>query len=309
MDFKDIDLKSVLHIIIKNPIRKIFAIIFAFGLWSFVALDKNYVYRKDIKITYTNLADSFMIVESVPTINVSFIGRGGSLLSTWAAPPKARCDIADREIGTNTIPTSEFLIPTGFPDLKWTFNTPSIAVTIDKRITKIIRVTVPFKGALKQDYSISEVVVLDTVSVTGPRNILLDQKEVLTETLDIKNKRSSFLAKLRIAEMSELFEFSRENVQVEIKIDTTIEKLFTNIPLTLLFTPEQRVSSEKISLDTLIVQGPSNRMHGLEKKDITVKITLTKLPVGEHYLPATIVLPQYFKPVNSVPKKFKISIY
>ena len=85
--------------------------------------------------------------------------------------------------------------------------------------------------------------------------------------------------------------------------------MFTNIALTLLFTPEQRVSSEKISLDTLIVQGPSNRMHGLKKKDITVKITLTKLPAGEHYLPATIVLPQYIKPVNSVPKKFKITIY
>lgn len=301
--------KSIIRSLISNPVRKIFAVIFAFGLWSFVALDKNYVYWKDIKITYTNLADSFMIVDSVPTINVSFIGRGGSLLSTWAAPPKARCDLADGKIGTNTIPTSEFLIPTGFPDLKWTFNAPSIAVTIDKRITKIIGVNVPFKGALKQGYSISEVVVLDTVSVTGPRNILLDQKEVLTETLDVKNKRSSFLAKLRIAEMSELFEFSRENVQVEIKVDTTIEKLFTNIPLTLLFTPEQRVSSEKISLDTLIVQGPSNRMHGLEKKDITVKITLTKLPAGDHDLPATIVLPQYIKPVNSVPKKFKITIY
>jgi len=301
--------RTIIRSLISNPVRKIFAIIFAFGLWSFVALDKNYVYRKDIKITYTNLADSFMIVDSVPMINVSFIGRGGSLLSTWAAPPKARCDLKNREIGVNVIPTSELLIPVGFPDLRLAFNTPSITVTIDKRITRIIKVNVPFKGALKQGYSISDVLVLDTVSITGPRNILLDQQEVSTETLDVKNKGSSFLAKLRIAEMSELFEFSRENVQVEVKVDTTIEKLFTNIPLTLLFTPEQRVSSEKISLDTLIVQGPSDRMHGLEKKDITVKITLTKLPAGDHDLPATIVLPQYIKPVNSVPKKFKITIY
>lgn len=294
---------------ISNPIRKILAVIFAFGLWFFVALDKNYIYEKYIEIIYINLADSLMIVDAAPRINVSFIGRGGSLLSTWAAPPKAHCDLENKRTGTSTIPTKELLIPVGFPDLRLAYITPSITVTIDKRITKIIKVSVPFKGELKQGYSISDIVVLDTVSVTGPRNSLLDQKEVLTETLDVKNKRSSFLTKARIAETSELFEFSIENIHVEVKIDTTVERLFTNIPLTLLFTPEQRVSSEKIGLDTLIVQGPSKRMNSLKKKDITVKIRLTKLPAGEHDLPATIILPQYIKPVNSVPKKFKIEIH
>ena len=302
-------LKSITRSLISNPIRKIFAIIFAFGLWFFVALDKNYIYEKYIDVVYTNLADSLMIVDAVPTINVSFIGRGGSLLSTWAAPPKAHCDLENKKAGTNTIPVKEFLIPIGFPDLRLTFNIPSITVTIDKRITRIIKVSVPFKGDLKQGYSISDIVVLDTVSVTGPRNSLLEQKEVLTETLDVKNKRSSFLTKVRIAEKSELFEFSTENIRVEVKVDTTVERLFTNIPLTLLFTPEQRVSSEKIGLDTLIVQGPSKKISSLKKKDITVKIRLTKLPVGEHHLAATIILPQYIKPVKSVPKKFEIKIH
>lgn len=258
---------------------------------------------------YTDLADSLMIVDSAPTINVSLIGRGGSLLTSWAAPPKARCNLMDMNTGTNNIPVTDLIIPLGFPDLRLAFNTTSISVTLDKRITRIMQVNVPTKGNLKKGYSISDIVILDTISVTGPRNILINQDAVLTETLDIKNKQTSFLAKVKIEDTSELFEFSKKHVQIEIRVDTTVQRSFTNIPLTLIFTPDQRVSSEKISLDTLIVEGPANEINNLKKKDITVKVKLTKLPAGEHHLPATIELPKYIKPVNSVPKTFKITVY
>jgi len=295
--------------LVSNPVRKILAIIFAFGLWFFVALDKNYIYKKDIKVIYTNLADSLMITDSTASINVSLIGRGGSLLSSWAAPPKARCNVMDMNLGTNTVPVTNLMIPLGFPDLRLSFNTKSIDVTIDERITRIMQVKVPTKGELKHGYSISDIVIRDTVSVTGPRNVLFNQDAVLTETLDIKNKQSSFLARVKIEDTSDLFEFSKTQVQIEVKVDKTVKRSFTNIPLTLIFTPDQRVTSEKISLDTLIVEGPANEINNLQKKDITVKVKLTKLQVGEHYLPATIELPQYIKPVNSVPKTFKITVY
>jgi YbbR domain-containing protein len=250
-----------------------------------------------------------MITDSTASINVSLIGRGGSLLSSWAAPPKARCNVMDMNLGTNTVPVTNLMIPLGFPDLRLSFNTKSIDVTIDERITRIMQVKVPTKGELKHGYSISDIVIRDTVSVTGPRNVLFNQDAVLTETLDIKNKQSSFLARVKIEDTSDLFEFSKTQVQIEVKVDKTVKRSFTNIPLTLIFTPDQRVTSEKISLDTLIVEGPANEINNLQKKDITVKVKLTKLQVGEHYLPATIELPQYIKPVNSVPKTFKITVY
>ncbi|MGB3341512.1 MAG: hypothetical protein WBB37_08535 [bacterium] len=301
--------RSVVQSLVNNPVRKILAIIFAFGLWFFVALDKNYIYKKNIKVIYINLADSLMITDSTAAINVSLIGRGGSLLSSWAAPPKARCNVIDMKPGKNAVPVTDLMIPLGFPDLRLTFNTKSIDVTIDERITRIMQVKVPIKGELKRGYSISDIVVMDTVSVTGPRNVLFNQDAVLTETLDIKNRQSSFLARVKIKDISDLFEFSKNQVQIEVKVDTTVKRSFTSIPLTLIFTPDQRVSSEKISLDTLIVEGPATEISKLEKKDIVVKIKLTKLPAGEHHLPATIELPQYIKPINSVPKTFNITIY
>ncbi len=303
------NLKAILYFLIDNPIRKIFAIIFAFGLWFFVAIDNNYQYVKNIVVIYENLSDSLIIVDSVPYLTVIFSGRGGSLLSTWAAPPKARCDLDKIKIGKSKISVKDLDIPVGFSDIRTSFNTTSINVKVDKKSNKNIRVRVPIKGSLKEGYSVSEAISLDTVLVTGPKELLRDLELVLTETLTVKNETSSFLKKLKIAESSPLLQISREKVQVEVIIDTTIEKQFTNIPLKLIFTPEQSVFSEKISLDTLIVKGPRNKVLALKKREIDVRIRLTKLSPGEYNLPATIILPDYITPVYSNPKKFKIVLY
>lgn len=301
--------RAILNFIIKDPIRKIFAIIFAFGLWFFVAIDNNYQYEKEIKIVYTDLPESLIIVDSVPKINITLTGRGGSLLNIWAAPPTPRCNLSKSKIGENKIPVKKIVIPIGFSDVKIDYNTPSISIKIDKKISKKMKINVPIKDSLKEGYSISKINIFDTITVIGPREILQNLNEIATETLNIRNKSSTFTKELKIAKISSLFQMSKDRVQIQVKVDVTVKKLFTNIPLKLIFTPNQRVSSEKIFLDTLIVSGSRNIMEKLRKRDLSVKIKLTEFSAGEYNLPASIILPDHIKPVYSNPKKFKIKIY
>jgi YbbR domain-containing protein len=301
--------RAILNFIIKDPIRKIFAIIFAFGLWFFVAIDNNYQYEKEIKIVYTDMSESLIIVDSVPKINIILTGRGGSLLNIWAAPPKARCNLSKSKIGENKIPVKKIVIPIGFSDVKINYNTPSISIKIDKKISKKMKINVPIKDSLKEGYSISDIIILDTIDVIGPRELLQNLNEIATETLNIRNKSSTFTKELKIAKISSLFQMSKDRVQIQVKVDVTVEKLFTNISLKLIFTPNQRVSSEKIFLDTLIVSGSRNIMEKLRKRDLSVKIKLTEFSAGEYNLPASIILPDHIKPVYSNPERFKIKIY
>ena len=304
------ELKKVLQIIIHNPIRKIFAIVFAFGLWFFVAIGNDYQYTKAIQIIYSYLPEDLIVVDSVPTVKVTFIGRGGALLSTWAAPPKARCNLRNIGLGTHEIPVRNLIVPLGFSDVSITYPTAkAITITIDEKLSKQVEVKVPVKGSLKEGYSINDIVVLDTIVATGPASILRELNELTTESLNVKNKNTSFVKRLKIAEPPLLVQISQREVQTEIKLDTTVQKLFTTIPLKLIFTPNQRVSSEKISLDTLMVKGSENRIEGLMKGDIEVRINLTKLSAGDYELPASIILPDYITPVYSYPKRFKIKIY
>lgn len=304
------ELKKVLQIIIHNPVRKIFAIVFAFGLWFFVAIGNDYQYTKEIQIIYSYLPDDLIVVDSVPTVRVTFIGRGGALLSTWAAPPRARCSLRNVGVGTHEIPVRNLIIPLGFSDVSITYPAAkSINITIDEKLSKQIELKVPVKGALKEGYAINEIIVRDTIVVTGPGGVLRDLNELATESLNVKNKSSSFAKRLNITEIPPLVQVSQKQVEVEVKLDTTAQTLFTNIPLKLIFTSNQRVSSEKISLDTLVVKGSKYRIEELIKEDIEVRINLTKLSAGDYELPASIILPDYITPVYSYPKRFKIKIY
>lgn len=302
-------LRHILQFIIYDPFRKIIAILFAFSLWFFVSLDGIYEQTKNIRVDYANIPDSLILSDSVTYIETVLRGRGSALMSAWAARITARCDLNQFRPGMYEIPVESLTIPIPFTNIVINHTIKEISFTIDTVIEKKTLIKVPIKGTLKQGYSINDVVVDDTISIIGPRDILQSTEFVFTETLDVKNKSTSFSKQLKIKPMSPLVQISQSIVTAEIIIDTTVEKMFVNIPLKLIFTPYQRVTSEKISLDTLLVQGPRDRMENLMKGDITVRITLSQLTSGDYNLPATIILPDYVTPVYSSPKRFAIKIY
>jgi len=301
--------EGVIQFIVYNPVRKIVAIIFAFGLWFFVALGNRYQHKKDIMVVYTNIPDSLILVDSVASLTVTFNGRGSALLSTWAASPKAVCNLRFIEAGDAIIPTRSLAIGTGFGDITINHTVPEIHVTLDRKLSENIDVLVPVRGSVHDAYAVSDVSVLDTVTATGPAMQFPGVSSIIAETLNLNNERSSFEKQIRLTAPSPLFALSRDIINVAVTVDTAAEKSFTNIPLTLIFTPQQRVVSEKISLDTLVVRGPKDRVEQLMKKDITVRIRLSQVEPGEYDFPATIVLPDYIIPVSSQPQRFKVTIY
>jgi YbbR domain-containing protein len=302
-------LKPILAVITRDPMRKIFAIIFAFGLWIYVAIGNNYSYQRGIKISYANLPDSFLIVDSISKIDVTFSGRGGALFTIWAAPPKAQCDLRDKDIGEITISPEELRIPVGYGPLRIDYNTAAFNVTIDKKIEKEVKITVPIRGALKQGYAINRVSVLDTVHVLGPQKTLQNLTEIATETLSVRNRSTSFEKELRLEIPSTLLSVTRKSVNVTVDIGPTIQKTLTFVPLILVYSPGQNVRVNKNHLDTLIVVGTPPKINDLQLDDIEVRINLTKLDVGEYDLPAEVILPEHIMPIHSVPRKFNITIY
>ena len=301
-------MKEIVNFIIHDPIRKVFAIIFAFCLWVYVAIGNNYTYEKNIKVTYTNLADSLIIVDSVANIDVTFSGRGGALFGIWAAPPRAQCDLTQLKIGRNTVSAKDLRIPVAYGPLKIDFSIPTFTVAIDKRDEKQMYVKVPIKDSLKIGYAISAVMSLDTIRVIGPKRMLDKINELTTESLSVRNRSSSFERELRLEISSSLLSVTKQKVRVRVDIDTTSQKVLINIPLLLIYSPDQRVRVDKDKLDTLIVEGSPDRIKDLSTNNIEVRIKLTELSSGYYNLPAEIILPDHIRPTRSVPKTFNITI-
>ena len=301
-------LRQIISFISRDPIRKIFATIFAFGLWIYVAIGNNYSYKKEIKVLYSNLPDTLVLVDSVSSIDVIFSGRGGALFSIWAAPPKAQCDLAGQDIGQIEIATKDLRIPVGYGPLKADFEERAITVSIDRKIEKKVLIAVPVKASPKKGYAIDEIEVLDTIELIGPLKLLEQIDEIATESLNVRNRSISFEKDLRLEIQSPLIQTTKKSLRVNVRIEQTIQKTLTSIPLTLIYTTEQRVRSATNTIDTLVVEGSPDRIRKLSPTDVTVRIKLTKLGPGDYLLPAEIVLPKYVKPVRSVPQKFPLTI-
>lgn len=306
--YNSLMLYNIVSYIARDPIRKIFATIFAFGLWIYVAIGNNYSYQKEIRVVYTNLPDSLIIVDSVSTVDVTFSGRGGALFSIWAAPPKAQCDLREIVTGRSEIPTTDLKIPVGYGPLKIDFEKPILTVSVDREIVKTVAVRVPTKGMLKKGYAISAITILDTISLTGPQDMLGQISELMTESLNVRNRSISFEKDLKLEVPSPMLSSEKRSVKVKTTIKESTRRIMTDVPLILIYAPGQSARAERNALDTLIVEGAPERVRGLTNSDIEVRIKLTKLGKGEYLLPAEIELPEYVMPVKSVPQKFKITI-
>jgi len=302
-------LSRIVKFIAYDPVRKIFATIFAFCLWIYVAIGNSYSYQREIKIVYVNLPDSLIVVDSVSSMNVTFTGRGGALFTIWGAPPKAQCDLKQAAPNQIKISSRDLKMPVAYGPLRIDYETPILDLSIDRKIEREIAVEVPIKDMPKHGFAIDEVRMVDTIRVAGPQRILEQMNEVFTESLSVKNRNAAFEKELKLDLPSPLLVTAQRSIKVTVEIEQTVSKTITNIPLTIIYSPDQRVRSEKNYLDTLIIEGTPDQVTDLTSSDIEVRIKVLKLTPGDYQLPAEIVLPRYTRPVKSVPQKFNLTVY
>jgi YbbR domain-containing protein len=300
---------QLLRSIVNDPIRKIFAIVFAFGLWLFVAVEGTYSHRRTVKIAFIGLPDSLTVTDAPLEIPVIFTGKGRSLLSFWLLPPTAMATVTDAKIGSARITSKDLAIPSNPQDVSVQYEIKTMDLQIDEKIKRTVPVTIPMKGNPPEQYAIGMITIADTVQATGPRGYLRGLAYVLTESLDVHNRTSSFYQKLKLLAPAGSIQFNQDYVTAMIEIDTVSRRLLTDLPVKIISKQNQTVSAAVLYLDTLIVAGTKSRVSKLKKIDIDIMIRLSGLKAGEYSLPAEIISPEYVKPVHSSPKKFKIKIY
>lgn len=298
----------ILAFISADPIRKIFAIFFALGLWIYVAIGNNYTYQREIRVSYVNLPESMIIVDSVPRVKVTFTGRGGALFTIWAAPPKALCDLSQTEPGTNKIAARDLKTTAGYGPLRIDYETPALAVSIDRLIEKEVGVTVPVKGALRPGYVIDTISTAGTIRVSGPQQRLEPLTELPTETLSVRNRAETFEREIKLVLASPFIMPSRASVVATVRIGQTANHTLTNIPLVIIRSTDQQAHSDRFRLDTLVLEGTQRRLAGLSVRDIAARIDVTGLSAGTYDLAPEISLPPYVTPVRFVPERFNITI-
>ncbi|MGB9720063.1 MAG: CdaR family protein [bacterium] len=300
-------LKSILGFFTLEPARKILALLFAFGLWLFVAIDGRYSYEREILVKYTSLPEAYIITDSLTKLKISFSGKGKALFGIWANPPEAECNLSEVVPGKNVISTKDLAMP--LEDVLVNYGAKFINVEVDEKVSKTVKPLIPIKGVLKNGFSISTIESLDTIQITGPKKILQKLNEVSVESLDVKNQSATFEKTLKLDPVSSLIKFSTENLRVRVVIDTSDQRIFTNVPVNILKNAGQKIWISNQSIDTLIVQGARSQVSGLIKENIGLRIKTTDLVGGEYDLSPEIILPEFLSSVYIKPQRIKVVVY
>ena len=302
-------LKRFLLFIIRDPIRKIFAILFAFGLWLFVVVDNDYRYERNLKTMYTGLPDSLIVTDSLPEVDVEFNGRGRTLFTIWLLRPKVLCNLTDARKGENKIPIRNLFIPLTFSDVVINYRLKSLDIRVDEKVRKEIKLSVPVRGILKKGFTVSKIISPSSAQVTGPRELLRVLTELIADSVNLENAYLSFERPLSITNPSPLIKIASASTAIRVEIDSAVQKLLTEIPLKIINPSGKRISLDRTAVDTLIIEGPKSGVARFGKTDIEIRIRIADLKTGYYSLPAEVILPNYFRPVYSSPKKFGIRIY
>jgi len=300
-------LKSVINFFVVDPVRKFLALIMAFGLWLFVAVEGVYNYEREIPISYINLSDYYVITESGTKLQVTFNGKGKNLFGIWASPPRIICDLTEVVPGRNVISTRDLKIPV--KDLNVNFSSKFITVDIDEKAVKFVKPLIPIKGSPKNGYAISTIEILDSILATGAKKTLQRLNEIVAETLNVNNKSATFETSLRIESVLEPVKFSKEIIRLRVVIDSSVQKTFTEIGINILKNAGQKVKIDNYKIDTLIISGAHNRLDKMVRDDIIVRIRVSDLVYGEYFLSPEIIMPEFVSLVYSKPQVIKVYIY
>nr|WP_300002877.1 CdaR family protein [Tissierella sp.] len=214
-----------------NWTAKLFALLIAIFLWSYVMGEVNPIIKKtvrDVNVTITNLTSldrqGLVIMEpETATVNVTVEGKKSDVDEVTSSNILAEVDLKGYSEGEMKIPVDVKLLNASY-DVKLVNKEPrEILFKIDKIISKQVSVNIQTEGEVPDGYILEEINKKpQNITIKGPRSWVNEVSEARA-IVDINNKTSSTV----ISEPVQLLDDKGEEVRgiekdpgiVEISID------------------------------------------------------------------------------------------
>ncbi|MEO0076352.1 MAG: hypothetical protein ABIK19_01620 [candidate division WOR-3 bacterium] len=302
-------INKLLKILFSNIVFKILAIILALSVWVLAILMRNHEVTTNISVKVVNLPADLVVTNiNTEKISVSLVGTGFNFIKLYFKQPVYNLNLSSAKPGFYRVKlTPEELTLPASVLLKSITPTYS-ELTIEKLITKQISVLIPYQSEIEKGYYISAVWTDDTVKLSGPESEMRFIKELLTDSLLIRDFTvHQVMKKLKIIlPDARLYKVSPESVLVIANIEKETTRIFTDIPINIVSTKYNVSVNPKKAI--IIVHGPQSKINMLNANEIKININTEKLAVGEYQLPAEIILPKGVMLTSCEPKLFQVVI-
>lgn len=286
---------------------KAVALTIAVGLW--LAGHRDIERAVEVPVEFRSIPADLMVMDNRVDYVVLRLAGPRTLVSTLDADRmKVVLDLSGAKSGSLSYPLSAdyFNIPRGVTIARTT--PPVIHLRLEPVAKRTLPVTVRFSGKPAADYKIAHTTVTPvSVSVQGPAEEVRRLASIETVPVDIEDSRGIVRRKVRLSNDGKPLSLAPDQVEVSIAIEEEqVARDFDRIEVRARdFKGAYSVTPQ---IAHLRLTGPKSTMDKLQLPSDRVYIDLKGLPVGDHNVPLTLILPAEVQVVEQKPQRFKVRI-
>ena len=300
------------HIFRRNLFAKIAAIVCAVILWSYVmneqdpAIENTYT----VEIAAVNEPKGYHITQGEKKVQLKVRAQRSLFASLSADDFRAYVDLADAKDGTQQL-RIQTVLPKGVELIS--ARPDSIEVTLDKMVTKSIRVEYVTTGAVAQGSAfVSITPKVQYVSVYGPESILTDATRVIGY-VGLSGRNDSFSDNVTFTAVGEDgntlkdVEITPQNADVRVQITRGLIRKVVGIHVVTAkdLDPSLKLISTTADPEKIEIAGTEDKLAGVSTIE-TMPISLADVK-GDTQLPGKLVLPDGISVTNpNITVKFEV---
>lgn len=300
------------HIFRRNLFAKIAAIVCAVILWSYVmneqdpAIENTYT----VEIAAVNEPEGYHITQGEKKVQLKVRAQRSLFASLSADDFRAYVDLADAKDGTQQL-RIQTVLPKGVELIS--ARPDSIEVTLDKMVTKRIRVEYVTTGAVAQGSAfVSITPKVQYVSVYGPESILTDATRVIGY-VGLSGRNDSFSDNVTFTAVGEDgntlkdVEITPQNADVRVQITRGLIRKVVGIHVVTAkdLDPSLKLISTTADPEKIEIAGTEDKLAGVSTIE-TMPISLADVK-GDTQLPGKLVLPDGISVTNpNITVKFEV---
>jgi YbbR domain-containing protein len=282
-------------------------------IWLHAATEREYQQKIYCPVLVANIPAGFVLAATPPLVPCQIRARGKDLIVFKLIPPKVLVDMANRQIKKLTVDLSPELMryPFNLKAVEASFVLSEITVNLDRQGQKSVRVLPDVSGIPASGYIVSDSTAAEPlmVIITGPQRLLEKLDSVYTWPVKVDGLSDNQRIYCRVAPPdSLLFRSDPESVWVNLCFEKTQERLYKNVPVTLLNRGQGYLVSFSPGTIDLAVSGPLQLLQAAESGQFKITLDLKGLAPGHHRLQAVIELPDKLELIAADPRGFEVDV-
>jgi YbbR domain-containing protein len=299
--------------IFKNVDIRLVSLALGLLIWLHAATEREYQQKVYCPVQVNNIPEGFVLAAAPPMVPCQIKARGKDLIIFNLNPPRVLVDMANRQVKKQTVLLSPDLLryPFNLKAAEAVFVLSEITVTLDRRGQKEVRVLPDVSGIPASGYIVSDSTAAEPllVTLTGPQRQLEKIDSVYTWPVKVDGKSENERIRCRVAPPdSLLFRSDPESVWVNLRFEKTQERLYKNVPVTLLNRGQGYLVSFSPGTIDLAVAGPQQQIQQTEAGQFRITLDLKGLAPGHHRLQAVIELSDKLELIAADPRDFEVDI-